>query len=85
VQNAKDFQSQKELYLRKSNEKIVTAYKLANVMLGMHKKNSPAIPSVTEGPKAPDSFLVSSNPSAMEIETVESGTKLLEPALDPVG
>lgn len=42
-QNAKDFRSQKELYLRKSNEKIVAAYKLANVMLGMQKKNAPVV------------------------------------------
>ena len=38
--NAKDFASEKERYLRKKNEKIVTAYKLALVMLGMNRKSS---------------------------------------------
>jgi hypothetical protein len=38
--NAKDFASEKERYLRKKNEKIVTAYKLAHVMLGMNRKSA---------------------------------------------
>jgi hypothetical protein len=38
--NAKDFAAEKERYLRKKNEKIVTAYKLALVMLGMSKNKA---------------------------------------------
>lgn len=38
----KDFISEKERYLRKKNEQLVTAYKLALVMVGMNKKKSSA-------------------------------------------
>lgn len=41
----KDFASEKERYLRKRNEKIVTAYKLAVVMLGINR-GSAVVPPV---------------------------------------
>jgi hypothetical protein len=61
--------------LRKSNEKIVTAYKLAIVMLGMQKKSSPVVPGAIENPMTQEHILVNSNPSTMEIETIDSGTR----------
>ena len=63
----KDFAKNKERYLRKNNEKIVTAYKLAIVMQGINKKAflSPARPSVTVESEASNS----ENRAALQPET----------------
>jgi hypothetical protein len=47
-ENVKDFANEKERYLRKRNEKIVTAYKLALVMLGLNNKAALPSPPVVE-------------------------------------
>jgi hypothetical protein len=63
----KDFAREKERYLRKKNEKIVTAYKLALVMLGINRKSSNSQASRTS------QCVVPASPVAI---TVEDNTTL---------
>jgi hypothetical protein len=61
--------------LRKSNEKIVTACKLALVMLGMQKKNQELAPRI---PEKQDQILVKRSPMPFLHGVAESAPTLHE-------